>query len=90
MPHDPNLWLLHSLLHDADVQGEDHPCDQAGLGPRQLLHQGVHLLSTIALLPFDTLKNLLPDLLQMLLLKSDTLSNVTTDHVYDSHALCSP
>ena len=40
-----NLWLLNSLLHDGNVQGEEHAGDKAGLGARQLLHQGIHLLT---------------------------------------------
>ena len=51
-----NLWLLHSLLHDVDVQGEEHARDEASLHARQLLHQGVNLLSH--LLPMLLLKNM--------------------------------
>ena len=51
-----NLWLLHSLLHDVDVQGEEHARDEASLRARQLLHKGVNLLSH--LLTMLLLKNM--------------------------------
>ena len=39
------LWLLNGLLHNGDVQGEEHPSDEPGLRASELLHQGVHLLT---------------------------------------------